>query len=304
MTAIKKWLHSVLAFSRVESNAFVILLPLVAVVVFSEPFARWYVGNHQANFSKENNTLDSLTASWSFQNTGAIKSTNEHIPKPEFFAFDPNTASVENLRKLGFANNLALRIRRYSERGGKFRVKTDLKKIYGMDTVLYQQLHSFILLPERNEGSKAQKPIYPDNLAKPVKTVLKFDVNKADTTQLKSVYGIGKTLAARIVKYRERLGGFTQLSQLNEVYGLDTTVINQLNDVIYLDNNFQPTKIDINVASQRELEAHPYVTRPLAKAIMAYRFQHGKFTSVEDIRKLHSVNQNDAEKIIRYLKVE
>ena len=43
------------------------------------------------------------------------------------------------------------------------------------------------------------------------------DVNSADTTELKKIPGIGSGIAGSIVRYRERLGGFYALSQLEEV---------------------------------------------------------------------------------------
>ena len=47
------------------------------------------------------------------------------------------------------------------------------------------------------------------------------ELNTADTTILKKVPGIGSTFARRIMKYRELLGGFYDVSQLAEVYGID-----------------------------------------------------------------------------------
>ena len=43
------------------------------------------------------------------------------------------------------------------------------------------------------------------------------DLNKADTSILKRIPGIGSTLARMIVVYRQRLGGFYDVSQLQEV---------------------------------------------------------------------------------------
>ena len=48
------------------------------------------------------------------------------------------------------------------------------------------------------------------------------ELNTADTTILKKVPGIGSTFARRIIKYRELLGGFYDVSQLAEVYDIRT----------------------------------------------------------------------------------
>ena len=48
-----------------------------------------------------------------------------------------------------------------------------------------------------------------------------IDLNSADTTLLKRVPGIGSSFARRIVKYRDLLGGYYVVEQLQEVYGMD-----------------------------------------------------------------------------------
>ena len=48
-----------------------------------------------------------------------------------------------------------------------------------------------------------------------------IDLNSADTTLLKRVPGIGSSFARRIIKYRDLLGGYYVVEQLQEVYGMD-----------------------------------------------------------------------------------
>ena len=83
----------------------------------------------------------------------------------------------------------------------------------------------------------------------------KFDLNNADTSQLKKIYGIGDKLSMRILKYRDVLGGFVGMDQLKEVYGLDSLVINRLIENSTIQNEFQPKKININTASEKQLSS-------------------------------------------------
>ena len=53
------------------------------------------------------------------------------------------------------------------------------------------------------------------------KTGTILDLNRADTTELKKVPGIGSGIARLIVGYRQRLGGFYQIEQLKDI-NLDT----------------------------------------------------------------------------------
>jgi len=135
------------------------------------------------------------------------------------------------------------------------------------------------------------------------KSVAKFDLNQADTSELKKIFGVGDRLATRIISYRQKLGGFVSVLQLREVYGLDTAVIRRIQDKSYIIESFTPARLNINGSSDRELSAHPYISPVIAKAIVAYRFQHGDFASVEEIRSLHILKKEEADKIIPYLSV-
>jgi len=182
-----------------------------------------------------------------------------------------------------------------------FRIKSDLLKIYGMDSSFYLQLFPYIQLPENIQARFAEEKL---SLKKPKSVLEPFDLNTADTTQLKSVYGIGTILAVRILKFRDGLGGFVKREQLNEVYGLDSAVTDKLFEVSFIAEGFEPRKINMNTATEKEFSSHPYIKKFMANAIVAYRFQHGNFSSVEDIRKLDRLRDDDINRILPYLKVD
>lgn len=285
-------------FSRAQTNGFVALLVLVTVVLFSEPVWRWWISREPADFSAERVKLDSLTARWKVEKENANRIPVEEDIPISFFAFNPNTVSEDELKALGFSGGLANRLVKYREAGGQFRIKSDVKKLYGMDSAFYQALLPFIQLPE--------KMVWPEEkrVASEKSKPAPFNINEADTTQLQGIYGIGPVLSKRIVAYRERLGGFLSTQQLNEVYGLDSTVVNRLTEASFLAESFTPRTININTADENELSVHPYLSKKLAKAIVVYRFQHGKFNAVDDLQQIHGLEKNVFDKIYPYLTVE
>jgi competence protein ComEA len=295
MNTIRKWIRNIFGFSRVETNGFIILLPLMVVIIMAQPAYRLWESNRSDDFSKEEKYLDSLARLLQHK----TEQRGETQTQASLFFFNPNKASIGDLKKLGFTENLSTRIASYRQKGGQFRVKSDLLKIYGIDSTLYHQLYPYIQLPEKGETKDSGvKP----QISQHKKILSSFDLNVADTAQLMSVDGIGPTLAARIIKFRNVLGGFIKPEQLNEVYGLDTTVVQKLNQISFINTDFVPVKININTANEKELSAHPYIRKPIAKAIVAYRFQHGVFNQVGDIRKLSLLKQEEADQIIPYLK--
>ena len=271
-------------------------------MLFSEPIWHWWISNKPPDLQGDRAKLDSLVALWNHQNDQGDMDPPEP-QKQDLFNFDPNNIQANDLLRLGFTRNLATRITRYREKGGKFRTKSDLLKIYGVDSTFYLQIYPFISLPERETISeKAPKKNEPKKVLIVKKVSEKFDLNSADTSQLKKIYGIGDKLSLRILKYREALGGFVDMNQLKEVYGLDSLVINRLSESSTIQNEFQPKKININAASEKHLSSHPYLNK-VAKAIVSYRFQHGNFRTVEDIRNVGSIDEKSIQRVIPYLKV-
>jgi len=298
MIGLKRWVRNFFGFSRSQTNAFLILIPLMIAFIFSEPLWRWWVASRPRDSSADRQKLDSLIAIWDIRDSVSLNSSENKV-KASFFSFDPNKASIDDLQALGFSKGVANRILHYREKGGVFKVKSDVLKMYGVDSTHYHQLYAFIVLPEKRESI----PLYeskPQTFAR--KPIERFDLNLADTAQLKKIYGIGEKLSLRILKYREALGGFIEMNQLSEVYGLDSTVVNRLMKKAFINGEFSPVKIDINAIAQQELAVHPYLSNKDAKAIVAYRFQHGKFGALSDLENILGVEAETIRKIAPYLK--
>ncbi len=139
--------------------------------------------------------------------------------------------------------------------------------------------------------------------ATPVQKIEPFDINTADTSQLQQLRGIGPKLSARIIKYRDKLGGFISQSQYQEVYGLDSLVLDRLGGYTYIAAGFQPKQININTADFKTLVAHPYLNYQQVQRIVRYRDRHGKLTSIEDLVTLGLLEKTSFEKVKPYLKI-
>jgi competence protein ComEA len=296
--SLRHQIKSFFGFSRAQTNGFVALLMIISIALFSKPLYHAWVSNRPIDFSKERKVLDSLTAQWNLQQLEVSKIAANKEVVVTLFAFNPNTVKEDELKALGFSSRLTKGLINYRMKGGEFRVKSDVKKLYGMDSAFYNTLAPYIVLPE--------KITYEKNLTSFTKKEkpAAFNLNEADTAQFQSIYGIGPTLAKRIVKYREGLGGFVNNEQLKEVYGLDSTVVSKLLKASFLTEDFTPRKININIAEESMLSAHPYFSKKIAKTIVTYRFQHGKFQSVDDLRRIETLDKKVLDKIYPYLTIE
>ncbi len=305
MISFKRWVREFFGLSHSQANGFIVLIPLLALIIFSEPAWRWYKSKNTDDFLSDRAKLDSLVQIWE-TDLAAGKTPEKNAVVPDPFHFNPNQATESDLVRLGFSTSLSARISRYRDKGGKFRVKSDLLKIYGIDSALYERLYAFIDLPEKSSPEKrhteTKKVFEHKKPAAPV--VEKFDLNLADTAQLKTIRGIGEKLSLRIVKYRDALGGFIRMEQVAEIFGLDSTVVNRLSTNSFIASGFTPSQIPVNTAGERILAAHPYLSREAARSIVAYRFQHGRFETMDDLRKIHGMDDKTIRKIAPYLTMD
>jgi len=296
MKSVRKWIRDLFGFSATEINGFLILVPLMLALAISEPLYRWWVTSEERMYSADKQMLDSVVTAWSSRQAVV----GAHI----VFAFDPNKVADTEMHALGFSPASAKHIAAYRRKGGVFRTKSDLLKIYGVDSTLYKQLYDYIELPVTRIAAFSRQQGETSLATGREKRELTqhFNINTADTLLLKTIYGIGPRLAARIIKFRDALGGFVKKEQLYEVYGLDSMVVERLLAVSFISPDFIPEKIDINRADEPQLSSHPYIRRKLAERILRYRFQHGDFMDVNDIKKLWSIQETEVERLLPYVR--
>ena len=104
-------------------------------------------------------------------------------------------------------------------------------------------------------------------------------LNTADTTDLKTVPGIGPYYARKIIEYGKRLGGYVSVDQLDEIEGFPLDA----KDYLTIEGA-TPHLLNVNTLSLNELRRHPYINFYMAKAITDYRRLHGPLRSLNDLR--------------------
>lgn len=298
---LRFFIRKYLGFSRTEANGFIILIPLMVILVLSPSILKQVL----LQTDRPDNQRDiELLQEWISEIEGNIKTEELAQKKPETFDFDPNTSSPSELEQLGFSNTTAQRISKYRAAGGRFFKREELLKIYGISEPRVRVLWEHIKIRKISKvyaKKKAGKKVYTPS-SKKTKLVVKRPLNPAPADSIMKIRGIGPVLSKRIVKYRERLGGFIHKNQLTEVYGLKADIQNKLWQQFELDS-LNIRSININTIPDSVLWKHPYLSYAQAKAIVAYRDQHGPFSKPEGIQKIKIVNDSTLSKISPYLQV-
>ena len=235
------------------------------------------------------------------------KGTYGNTFKGVLFNFDPNTLDEDGWQKLGIREKTIKTIQNFLKKGGSFKKSEDLKKIYGLKQNEFDRLAPFIKIEKNaskpseliSEKSASENPV-PKNF-KPYYSII--EINSSDTTAFISLPGIGSKLAARIVNFRDKLGGFYAIEQVGETYALPDSTFQKIKQYLKLENA-SVKKININTATVDELKAHPYIKYNLANPIVAYRNEHGPFLKLEDIKKIMTMTEEIFNKISPYLTIQ
>jgi competence protein ComEA len=310
MFSFRRLIRDYFGFSKTQTNGFMVLMPMLLIILILPTLYHNLTPKTYDKFENDGVKLDSLVALWS----KIIKPAEVNSVVIKLRAFDPNLSSVEELIELGFYRSLAERLDNYRNAGGKFKAKSDMKKIYGMPDSLYLALAPFIQITAPAEVKKevAQKQSDVNRTNKysiketnePVSIaadVILLDVNSADTTAFQKLRGIGPAYSKRIVKYRNALGGFVEVEQIKEVYGISDTLFNEISTQLYLEQAVIK-KVSINLATFKELNSHPYISFEQTKEILNLKSKNGKFKSLDDLKKLILYDSIQLRKLLPYLK--
>lgn len=294
------WMNKHFGFSKSEFNGLIFLLSVLCLMK-SIP----YIYDYFKPLEKDNPSLLAqiqeikLTEERNV-NTKKYAAGYERTKRDEhFFNFDPNKLSIDGWQRLGLSPKQAKSIVNYTLKGGRFYKPEDLQKMYVISPERYAKLLPYVKIENIAAAGFKKNSVFERKVY--VKEPLQIiDINTADSARLDEIKGIGGTFATRILKYRERLGGFHKKEQLMEVYGLDSVKYNEIKDQVTL-SHIALKIININTAVFNDLKANPYLSYKQINAIIQYRKQHGNFNNISDLKKIAILNQDVIDRITPYI---
>ena len=132
---------------------------------------------------------------------------------------------------------------------------------------------------------------------------ISIEINSCDSTDLLQLPGIGPVLSGRIVKFRNLLGGYASIEQLQEVYGLRPETFDLIKELVTVDTTLID-KIDINAADFRRFTKLPYFERKEINDIMRYREINGKISYIDELIDNNILSDIKAAKVKPYLQFD
>ncbi|MBQ6771933.1 MAG: helix-hairpin-helix domain-containing protein [Bacteroidales bacterium] len=286
MDGLRKWF----TFSKVERIAVITIGVCILALVLACLLWRPRVSLDEASL----HNLDSLLA----LRRAAVEemeqqkaSQSQEMAELQPFPFNPNTMTEEEGRRIGLTDKQIRNIINYRDKGGKFYSKNDVAKLYTISEEDFAQLESYIVLPEvaRKEYAKPKTETKENQNVveekKVQKTIPVVDLNTADSALLTELPQIGPYTAARIVAYREKLGGYLNKEQLLEVKGMDEARYNVAAPYIKI-GDADVARIDVNRADFKTLVNHPYLNYNQVKRIFNQREKRGMIKDWNQLKAL------------------
>ena len=287
----KEYFH----LSRGQSRAVFILTGLTMVVwlvYFTMPY---WASSESATISEDVKAkLASIQFEEKEKSYGDAKSSDYKPASLTPFKFDPNTLDEEGFKRLGLRPKLISTLLNYRNKGGKFYNKESLKRIYGLHPDEYSQLEPYIDIAGSGSEKFDSKP----------KTSVRAELNSADTALLVQLNGIGSKTALNIVQYREKLGGFASVNQLQEVFGISPENFARIKPNCSV-NPSLIKKINLSEATFAEINAHPYLKGEIAKAITDLRKAKSyQLKNLNELKENPLISDEIFRKIAPYLTIQ
>lgn len=249
-----------------------------------------------------------------------------YAPQPtRLFAFDPNTADSLTLIELGLRPWQVKNMMKYRAKGGRYKQPEDLRKLYGLTDSAFTALRPYIridstawvarrdslrlLKHERDSLKHVADSIWKDSIYTARRFHIKKDtiveLNSADTTALLYIWGIGSYVAKQIVWYRQDLGGYVSPEQIREIPALKGLEVKFDTIIPHLTaEKDSVTRMRVNYIGVDKLQRHPYLNFTQAKAI--YELRRNKFylKSIDELRELPCLTEEDIRRLEPYLSFE
>ncbi|NSW45861.1 MAG: helix-hairpin-helix domain-containing protein [Bacteroidales bacterium] len=298
-------LRSYFQFTRKERNGILFLFIIIALVWFAYASLDYFFKPNIHDYSQFEKQIDTFYASIE-DNPAKIKNTPQDTLayNRDTCFVDINHPQIEHLRCLGIKEHLAKTWINYTQKGGKFKTIDGLKKLWGMNDSIFNAIAPYLMLNTNdtptNLKNYSKSNDTPPYLKKAEKKIEMVELNTADTNQLIALPGIGNSFASRIIKYRNRLGGFYNKEQLKEIYGFNQELYEKISPYIYVDV-FEIKKVNINTGDYSTLIQNPYFTKEAVKAILQYRKKTGKINNADDLLIHQIVSEDEWNKLKWYV---
>lgn len=226
--------------------------------------------------------------------------------KPKVYPFNPNYITDYKGSQLGMSLQEIDRLHAFRKSKKFINSSKEFQQVTHVSDSLLLKISPYFKFPDwvTKQQSKKMTILRKEESYKDKHLITSTDINQATVLDFQSVSGVGETLSKRIIQYRKRLRGFAFQKQLYEVWKLDKEIAGRvlLKFKITKKPNFK--KININVATFKQVLSNPYIDYDLCKKIFAFRDEVAELQSIEELKNIAGFPLDKYERIILYLEAK
>ncbi|QMU65282.1 MAG: hypothetical protein GKR88_13915 [Flavobacteriaceae bacterium] len=261
------------------------------------------------DFSKEtSHTSDDLA--FFEKQFDSLKALNTKTSTPKIYPFNPNYINDYKGYQLGMTVSEIDKLLAYRQSGKFINSAREFQQITKISDSLLKKIAPYFKFPEwvmkRNQKlhHERKKQVTGKTEVAHYKEKYKItttDINKAIALDFQTIKGIGEKLSERIIKYRNKLQGFTYEDQLFEVWGLDKKLAKQILTVFNINEKPVIRKINVNTATFKEVLSIPYINYDLCKKIFEFRDEVAELQDIEELKNIEGLPVEKYHRIVLYL---
>ena len=288
-----KNIRSHFVFSRSQQNG---IFLLVAVIVVLQMVYFFVDFSEEETFSEE--TAEELVLFQKY--IDSLEQASSVKDSIRIYPFNPNFITDYRGYSLGMSIDEIDRLHAFRAEEKWINSAEDFQKVTGISDSLLRQISPYFQFPAWVTAERTKRLTTTE--VKPLKVLgSKKDLNTASIEDLMEVKGIGEVLGARIVNYRNKIGGFVDDLQLKDVYGLSYETRSEVLDHFTVQTPVAVNRVNINEATVLELSNVPYINYELAREILDYRLLHEKIRTFEELAKIKEFPSEKIDRIALYL---
>ncbi len=228
------------------------------------------------------------------------------LRKPKTYPFNPNYISDFKGAALGMTNEEIDRLLAFRKQNKWINSAQQFQEVTKISDSLLNAISPYFKFPDwvTHPTKKEYAATYTFNNA-PKSFQQKQDLNTATAQQLQKINGVGAVLSERILKLRNKFsGGFIDVAQLQDVYGLTPEVIERISAEFAVKTPRNVQKILLNRASVDELVTIQHIDYNLAHQIIEQRQLRDGFKSLDELKKVKDFPVNKIDIIKLYLSLD
>ena len=283
-------------FSKSQRNGIFLLILLIIIlqcIYFYMNVSSEKINVNKSDLTKFEREIDSL------------RLIELEARKPKIYPFNPNFITDFKGASLGMSNEEIDRLLNFRKQDKWINSAKQFQEVTKISDSLLAKISPYFKFPDWVTSSNAKSSTFTPFNKTPKSFDQKIDLNKATAQQLQKINGIGEVLSERIIKLRNKfVGGFTDMVQLQDVYGLTPEVIERLNEEFAIKTPKIIKKISLNKASVDELVTIQHIDYNLAFKIVEQRQLRDGFKSFDELKKVKDFPINKFDIIKLYLSLD